>query len=116
MAYQVSITQVSLQTTAVVRRRASLRALATVIPEACGEVWSFIRSSHLLRPGRNLVVYLDGEGGRLECGVEVEQPFTGNQRIVCSSTPAGTVATTVHRGPYERLGEAHAAIRQWCTE
>jgi effector-binding domain-containing protein len=26
------------------------------------------------------------------------------------------VATTVHFGPYQRLGDAHAAIRQWCAE
>jgi len=59
-----------------------------------------------------LALYFDGEG-HIECSVEVEQPFAGNERVVCSSTPAGMVATTVHLGPYDRLGEAHAAIRQW---
>jgi effector-binding domain-containing protein len=52
----------------------------------------------------------------IECGVEVDQPFAGNERVVCSSTPAGIVATTVHLGPYDRLGEANAAIHQWCAE
>ena len=27
--------------------------------------------------------------------------------------PGGFVATTTHTGPYDNLGEAHAAIQQW---
>ena len=114
MAYHVSLTQVASQTTAVVRRQAGLHELATVIPQACGDVWAFIRSSYLPQPGRNLAVYLDDEG-HLECGVEVAQAFAGNGQVVCSSTPAGMVATAVHLGPYDRLGEAHTAIHQWCA-
>jgi effector-binding domain-containing protein len=52
----------------------------------------------------------------LECGVEVSQPFDGNDRVVCSSTPGGLVATTVHLGPYHRLGEAHEAVLQWYSK
>src|SRR5262249_28162531 len=36
--------------------------------------------------------------------------------VVCSSTPAGLVATTAHFGPYARLGEAHQAILRWCAD
>jgi effector-binding domain-containing protein len=32
------------------------------------------------------------------------------------ATPAGTVACTVHMGAYQRLGDAHAAIRAWCAQ
>jgi len=56
MEYHVSVRQVTSQLTAVVRRQAGLRELATVIPQAWGEVWAFIRSSYLLQPGRNLAV------------------------------------------------------------
>jgi effector-binding domain-containing protein len=115
MEYQVQTIKVEPQTTAVVRRRASADELATVVPQGCGEVWTFIRSSGLPHPGRNLAVYLDGEIN-LEVGVEVSQPFAGNDQVVCSSTPAGLVATTAHLGPYHRLGEAHAAICKWCEE
>ena len=33
-----------------------------------------------------------------------------------SLTPAGEVATAAHFGPYNRLNEAHEAIRQWCVD
>jgi len=60
-------------------------------------------------------LYLDDEIN-LECGVEVEQPFDGNDQVFCSRTPGGLVATTSHLGPYHLLGEAHMAIRNWCAE
>ncbi len=75
----------------------------------------FVRSSSLPHPGRNLALYLDDEI-HLEVGVEVFEPFEGDERVSSSSTPAGTVATTVHMGAYDRLHEAHVAIRQWCSE
>jgi effector-binding domain-containing protein len=36
--------------------------------------------------------------------------------VIGSSTPAGRVATAVHLGPYDRLPEAHQAIRRWCAD
>jgi effector-binding domain-containing protein len=114
MEYQVRVEQVTPQTTAVVRRRARQTELSQVVPQACGEVWAWARSSNLPRPGRHVALYLDGEIN-LEVGAEMAQPFTGDGQVVCSSTPAGTVATTTHLGPYARLGEAHEAIRRWCS-
>jgi effector-binding domain-containing protein len=112
MEYAFQVKQVAVQLTAVIRLRAQLSELSTVIPHACGEVWTFLRSSNIPRPGRNLALYLD-DVMNIEVGVEVFQPFAGNDRVVCSSTPAGMVATAEHIGPYERLGEAHTAIHKW---
>ena len=53
--------------------------------------------------------------GIVEVGAEVAEPFTGNERVHCSQLPGGPVATTVHFGPYGHLGDAHAAIREWCA-
>jgi effector-binding domain-containing protein len=114
MEYQVSVQQVASQTTAVVRRRASVSELAQVVPQACGEVWTFVRAAQLPRPGRHVALYLDN-AINLEVGAEVAQPFDGNERVFCSCTPAGRVATTMHLEPYNRLGEAHRAICQWCA-
>jgi effector-binding domain-containing protein len=115
MGYLVEVKQVESQMTAVVRCRAKQSELSKVVPQACGEVWAFVRSSHLPHPGRNLALYLDCEIN-LEVGVEVFQTFDGNERVSRSETPTGTVATTVHMGPYNRLGEAHEAIHRWCSE
>jgi effector-binding domain-containing protein len=115
MTYQVRITEVPAQLTGVVRLQAPLDQLSTVLPRACGEVWAFFRTSGLPRPGRNLALYHD-DVMNIECGVEVSEPFTGTDRVFCSKTPAGRIATTVHVGPYHLWGEAHKAVQAWCKE
>jgi effector-binding domain-containing protein len=115
MEGQVLIQRVASQTTAVVRRRARGSELATVVPQACGEVWQFVRSAQVPHPGRHLALYL-GCDGDIEVGVEVAGPFEGDGQVFRSCTPAGRVATAAHLGPYSRLGETHAAIQKWCAD
>jgi effector-binding domain-containing protein len=52
----------------------------------------------------------------IEVGVQVPGPFDSPGPVVCSATPGGTAARAVHVGPYDRLGEAHDAIREWCKQ
>ena len=115
MRYQIELALAEPIHTAVIRGRVQPQELARFVPAACGEVWSFARSAKLPRPGRHCALYLD-EHGSVEVGVEVAEPFVGNDRVHCSKLPAGHVATTVHFGPYSLLGEAHRAIREWCAE
>ncbi len=58
--------------------------------------------------GLNVILYSSYINGGFDiaCGVLVEQG--GN-----AATPAGTVATTVHIGPYDRMKPAHDAIHEW---
>jgi effector-binding domain-containing protein len=111
--YQVQIVQVASQPTAVVRRRARQQDLSRVVPEACGIVWNVMKAQQVKGAGRHVALYLDGQIN-LEVGVELERPFADHGEVVGSSIPAGTVATVAHIGPYQKLGDAHAAIRDWC--
>ena len=115
MSHTVRVEDVQSQPLAVVRRRASARELSTVVPAACGHVWTLVRAHNVDRPGRHVAVYLDGVIN-LEVGVEVTNAFVGTDDVVRSATPGGRVATTVHIGLYGGLGRAHAAILAWCTE
>jgi effector-binding domain-containing protein len=115
MDYQVDVRRADAQITAVVRCRASQPRLPQVVPQLCGDVWKFIQASGSLHGGRHLALYLDC-AINLEVGAEVDQAFVGDGRVVCSQTPAGLVATTAHFGPYNRLGDAHAAIVKWCSD
>ena len=114
MPYQIELTDSKPIITAVIRSRVPAKELAQFVPAACGEVWSFIRSAGLPRPGRHLALYLNAQGD-VEVGAEVSEPFSGSERVRCSQLPAGRVATTVHFGPYGGLSDAHAAIREWCA-
>lgn len=115
MAYDVRLEQVASIPLAVVHRKASQNELARVVPDACGTVWNVIRAENVAGAGRHIALYWDGEIN-LDVGVELEAPFAGSGEVVGSTTPAGTVATTTHLGPYNRLGDAHNAVLQWCAK
>jgi effector-binding domain-containing protein len=113
MNYDVRIEQFAGRPLAVVRRQATMQQLATVIPQACGTVWNALRAQQVKGAGRHVAVYLD-DIMNLEVGVELDSPIAALGEVVPSSLPAGEVAATTHLGPYQRLGEAHEAIHQWC--
>ncbi len=114
MANVVQVKQVQAQPIAVVRRQAKAAELSRVVPDCCGEVWNFIRSSGITGAGRHIALYLDCVMN-IEVGVEVAGPFVSDGNVIYSETPAGTVAEATHFGPYNRLGDAHDAIHQWCS-
>ena len=115
MSYYIQVALSEPIHTAVVRGRVRPQDLAQFVPAACGEVWSFVRSANLPRPGRHCALYLDDHEA-VEVGLEVTAPFVGNDRVHCSRLPEGRVLTTVHFGPYSLLWEAHTAIHRWCAE
>jgi effector-binding domain-containing protein len=115
MQYDVRLEQLESKPLAVVRRRARQQELSKVVPEACGTVWNVVRAQKIAGAGRHVALYWDCEIN-LEVGVELETPFAGHGEVVGSATPAGTVATTTHFGPYNRLCDAHAAVREWCVD
>jgi effector-binding domain-containing protein len=115
MSYQVQIEDVEAQRIAVVRRRAKQSELSRVVPEACGEVWNFVKTARIEHAGRHVAIYLDGEIN-MEIGVEVSQPFKPAGQVISSCTPSGRVAWTAHVGPYHLLGHAHKAIQIWCDK
>src|SRR5436853_6172855 len=113
---EVQITHVSSIPLAVIRHQARASQLAALVPQSCGVVWSFVRAQ-TLSAGRHVAVYWDGTI-RLEVGVELKESFPNASDagdVVASATPSGPVASIVHFGPYDQLGAAHKAIRDWCS-
>jgi hypothetical protein len=57
------------------------------------------------------------EGCEVDVGWEVEDDYAdGEAGVFTVRAPEGMVATTTLIGDYERLPEAHGAIRRWCAE
>lgn len=113
MPYSIALTQSAPTLLAVIRDRVPPHELSRFVPAACGEVWNFLRVAGV-KGGRHVAVY--PEDGTVEVGAEVAAPFSSNDRVRCSQLPSGLVATTVHFGPYNRLRDAHSAVRDWMRE
>lgn len=60
MAHEVEFLHVEPHPIAAVRLRARQTTLASVVPEACGTVWNFLRAAGVKGAGRNVGVSLDG--------------------------------------------------------
>lgn len=97
---------------AVVRRQADPAELAALVPECCGIVWQAVKAQKAAA-GRHVAIYRDASI-HVEVGVELLGPFDDDGEVVRSATPAGTVASITHLGPYGGLGAAHDAVRRWC--
>jgi effector-binding domain-containing protein len=103
---------------AAVRREIAPGAVASSWRPALDKVWNLLRSQPGLRTdGHNVFVYHHPEepGAPIVCefGVEVTGAFNTAGEVYTSETPEGEAAVAVHRGPYSRLIETHAAIREW---
>jgi effector-binding domain-containing protein len=110
--YEVRLQQLESIPVAVVRRQAGANELSRLVPECCGIVWNALRAQQV-RGGRHVAIYWD-DAIRLEIGAEVNGPFAEQGELVRSATPAGTIASVTHLGPYGGLGAAHQAVHDWC--
>jgi|SRR5690348_3342980 len=99
------------------KRAAAPCAVGSAWGPALGKVWEFIRSQPGLRTdGHNIFYHHPKEAGTpivCEFGVEVIRAFETAGEVYATETPGGEAAVAVHRGPYNRMNEAHEAIRKW---
>jgi len=103
---------------AAVRRDVAPGAVGSAWRPALDKVWEFLRSQPGLRTdGHNVFLYHHPAhpGATMLCdfGVEVTRRFAAAGEVYAIETPVGEAAVAVHRGPYNRMNEAHAAIREW---
>ena len=120
MSPQVSIESVPARKLAAVRRRVRIGEISQAWRPALDKVWDFLRQNPGLRAdGHNIFLYHHPPNRQIpmevDFGVEVVRPFAASGEVYLTETPAGRVATALHVGPYERLGEAHEAIHAWAT-
>ena len=114
MTYHVELTTSAESPTAVVAATTTWEPFPSLWKEMLDQVWAFLRSSDLRTDGLNIMLYKD-DVPNVEVGVQVTRSFKPSGRVVPSRLPAGRVARTLHRGPYDRLDEPHRAIREWCV-
>jgi effector-binding domain-containing protein len=125
MPYGVQIHHVPQQAFAAIRDRANVHTIGDRIMELLSEIWDVLKPADIRHTGHNVVLYWDkpgkallltDEGVPIEVGVQVVTPFKRMGRVVGVAIPGGTVTTVVHRGLYQKLLEAHMAVRRWCAE
>ncbi len=103
------------------RRRVERERLAEVLADVLPAVFGYAMEAGLAMTGPPFVRYVDQSAAffEIEAGVPLAQPATvpdDKPDIIAGALPGGDAAVTVHVGPYDRLGEAHAAVDRWIAE
>jgi hypothetical protein len=118
MRVTVKLQTVHSRKLAAVRREVAPGAVGSAWEPAIGKVWPLIRSQPgLWTDGHNIFHYHHPTQpvAPIHCdfGVEVTRSFETAGEVYATETPGGEAAVAVHRGPYNRMSEAHDAIRKW---
>ncbi len=120
MSSKVSVEIVPSRMLAAVRRQVRIGQVATAWRPALDQVWEFVRQNPGLRTdGHNVFLYHHPANRQLpmdvDFGVHVTRSFERSGEVFSTETPAGKVATALHVGPYERMGDTHDAIHAWAA-
>jgi effector-binding domain-containing protein len=118
MPVSVNVQSVRPRKLAAVRREVALGGVGAAWGPALDKVWEFIRRQPGLRTdGHNIFLYHHPtqQDAPILCdfGVEVTRTFETAGEVYATETPSGEAAVAIHRGPYNRMNEAHDAIRKW---
>jgi len=118
MPYTFTIHEAEPQPAMSMRGTTTRAQIANTIGAFMGEVWQHLEASGAQIAGRPFTRYhgFNGEEIDLEAGFPVAAVASGSDRVRASSLPGGEVVSTVHRGPYERLPDAGAALGEWLRE
>jgi effector-binding domain-containing protein len=112
----VSIVTVDAQPIASIPVHVAIPEIGSAFPNL-DRVWEYVRAEQLDFVHNVFVYRAEADAPYLVAvGVQVRAPFDSGGEVVCSATPGGEVATAVHVGPYDRLGETHGAVQAWCVE
>jgi effector-binding domain-containing protein len=103
---------------AAVRRQIRIGQVARAWKPALDQVWAFLKQNPGLRTdGHNVFLYHHPANRQspmdVDFGVQVTRSFDRSGEMFSTETPAAKVATALHIGPYERMGETHNAIHAW---
>jgi AraC family transcriptional regulator len=118
LAYSITTTQLSAQAVLVVERRIKRSDMAAALGELFGRIFQHAQRAGAALAGPPFTRYLEWGPGliTIQAGMPVAASVSGEGDIVAETLPAGPAATTTHAGPYESLGEAHAAVQMWIED
>lgn len=120
MPYDVQITEAAPQLVAATTVHTSLSRIGDDIGAGFGSLMMALGREGLAPSGAPLIVYpdvIDEEtDGDLEICVPVSAPISGDGDVYSRELEGGSMATTLHHGPYNQIGPAYHTLTGWISE
>jgi effector-binding domain-containing protein len=118
MGYTIEQRHQERQPYAAIRTTVPMSGIGATMGTLYGELYTWLGRKGIQPTGEPWSRYL--EVGPDEVEMEVAAPVAvepaSEGRVIGGVLPACDVAATVHEGPYDRLGEAYAALAVWIAE
>jgi effector-binding domain-containing protein len=120
MPYDVQVMEETPQLVAATKIRTSLSRIGNDIGAGFGLLMQILDREGISASGPPLIVYhhvIDEEtDGDIEICVPVDGDISGDSEVYGRELEGGTMATTVHRGPYEQIAPAYRTLTGWISE
>lgn len=118
MSYEIEVRDVEPQAMVSIRTECHAAEIGATLQEILPEVWSYLQRAGVKPAGPPFTRYHGYVDNRadIEGGMPVAEALPGEGRITAGELPGGSVVTTIHMGPYEKLPEAHDALHVWMRE
>ncbi|MGH1341133.1 MAG: GyrI-like domain-containing protein [Nannocystales bacterium] len=118
MSYDIVRTTLDAQPILFCSGRVSKTEIAALLGQLLPKVFGYATESGATLVGPPFVRYLEFTADEiaLEAGLPVAPGAAAKGDIQLGELPAGPAASTIHTGPYDGLGAAHAALQAWVGE
>ena len=119
MHYDVAIENLDAVPVMYQTRRLDREEIGSALAEVLPAVYGYVIGAGLAPAGHPFVRYVEMSPAfvSIEAGVPLTaapaEPAPADTKIRTGELAAGPAAVTVHKGPYEDLGDAYAAIERW---
>jgi len=99
----------------VIRRRIAPAQVGATLGELLPRVFAHAQREGLAFTGQPFTRYVATGVGlvTIEAGMPIATAGTSAGEIEAVELPGGSAAVAIHRGPYDRLRDTHAAIERW---
>lgn len=117
MEYHVDVIEMEQQPTAVIRGTMPVEAITGFLGGVFTEVVQTLTAQGLSPAGPPFGCYVMTAGGvDVEAGFPCSDPVAPAGRVVPSTLPGGRTAIVLHRGPYDEVPAAYAAVEAWLAQ
>jgi len=117
MDYRIEVVELKPQPVLVIETEVTPSALGGALATILPTVHRFAETREAPITGMPFMRYLAmTDHFRIDAGVPIAEPISGEGEIECRELPGGRAATTLFLGPYDKVGNAWDAIYGWCDE
>ena len=111
----VSQKQLAPRPALIVRRKIASSELAQTLGEVLGRVFTYAQRNAIPIAGQPFTRFVTTGRGliTIEIGLPVGAAAPGEGEIEATELAGGPASVAIHVGPYDKLGETHAAIERW---